>query len=57
MTPDLVVSTPSGITEAQTDKLATGATGVVDLINIISCLHFYIVTNTSTINTEVNHYI
>jgi len=28
-----------------------------DLINIISYLHFYIVTNTSTIYTEENYYI
>ena len=28
-----------------------------DLINIVSYLHFYIVTNTSTIYAEVNHYI
>jgi len=28
-----------------------------DLINIISYLHFYIVTNTSTIYSEVNYYI
>ena len=28
-----------------------------DLINIISYLHFYIVTYTSTIYTQVNHYI
>ena len=29
LTPN-VVSTPSGITEAQTDKLAMGATGVIE---------------------------
>ena len=28
-----------------------------DLINIISYLHFYFVSNTSTIYTEVNNYI